>query len=48
VIHLDGVIPPAQYPKVIKSDEWKKVVPGLVVASGSKVRCHRQPLMVLM
>lgn len=34
VVHLDGISPPATYPKVLKLDEWKQVVPGLVVRSG--------------
>lgn len=38
LIHLDGAIPPEAYPKVLKLDEWKKVVPGLVVTAGGKVR----------
>jgi hypothetical protein len=37
LVHLDGAMPPTQYPKVIKSDDWKKIVPGLVVAAGGKV-----------
>jgi hypothetical protein len=37
LVHLDGCSPPASYPKVLKLDEWRKVVPGLVVAAGGKV-----------
>jgi hypothetical protein len=37
LVHLDGVMPPASYPKVLKLDDWKQVVPGLVV-KGGKVR----------
>jgi hypothetical protein len=37
-VHLDGATAPSSYPKVLKLDEWRKVVPGLVVAAGGKVR----------
>lgn len=37
LVHLDGVMPAASYPKVLKLDDWKQVVPGLVV-KGGKVR----------
>eukprot|EP00878_Enallax_costatus_P035717 GHUV01039923.1.p3 GENE.GHUV01039923.1~~GHUV01039923.1.p3 ORF type:complete len:114 (+),score=20.31 GHUV01039923.1:350-691(+) len=37
LIHLDGVTPPETYPKVMKPDVWRKVVPGLTV-QGGKVR----------
>jgi len=30
-------MPPESFPKVLKLDEWKQVVPGLVV-QGGKVR----------
>jgi hypothetical protein len=35
VVHLDGASPPAAYPKVLKLDEWRAVVPGLVVRGGN-------------
>jgi hypothetical protein len=38
LVHLDGSTAPASYPTVVKLDEWRKVVPGLVVAAGGKVR----------
>lgn len=34
LVHLDGSCTPASHPKVLKSDDWKKVVPGLVVQRG--------------
>lgn len=34
LVHLDGVSPPAAYPKVLKTDDWRQVVPGLVVRGG--------------
>jgi hypothetical protein len=34
LVHLDGIMPPASYPKVLKLDEWKQVVPGLLVKGG--------------
>lgn len=34
LVHLDGVMPPESFPKVLKLDEWKQVVPGLVVQGG--------------
>lgn len=34
LIHLDGSIPPDSYPKVLKPDVWRKVVPGLTVQGG--------------
>lgn len=37
-MHLDGIMPPASYPKVLKLDDWKQVVPGLMV-KGGKVGC---------
>lgn len=40
LVHLDGVMPPAAYPKVLKTDDWRQVVPGLVVRGG-KVRQDR-------
>jgi hypothetical protein len=30
--------------RVLKLDEWRKVVPGLVVAAGGKVRAVARPL----
>jgi hypothetical protein len=34
LVHLDGSCPPATYPKVLKLDDWRKVVSGLVVRGG--------------
>lgn len=44
LVHLDGSTAPAAYPKVLKLDEWRKVVPGLVVAKGGKATFEGTPL----
>ena len=33
-MHLDGSSPAVEYPKVLKSDPWKKIVAALSVQSG--------------
>lgn len=40
LVHLDGAMPPESYPKVLKPDIWRRVVPGLTV-QGGKVRSIR-------
>lgn len=34
VVFLDGGSPPAEYPKILKSDPWKKIMAGLSVQKG--------------
>jgi aminoacyl tRNA synthase complex-interacting multifunctional protein 1 len=41
VVSAEGAPPPAIYPKVVKTDEWKAVVEGLSVQRGRATHAGR-------